>query len=655
MGNVLIHLTFSDRLKTKVVSDMGIRTWLHILFILTALSIAGCTDDPLPEEGTALSPETDMSTFWYSRSRSPQENGVMMRHHALGFSYQAISGEKCNIGDVMCQVLNLDYLEENGLCFRNDESETVGSSYVQRGIADYVHGTSWESALSTDLVLYQGEKRKQHFLIETINDSTLIINNSLGLRTNQLSIRLDLLLDTKDLPGELSEHPEEVLSENFRYALSKLKADRENVAVIDSFLNIFGTHVVTRVDIGGTCDLSVKTSKRFVSTYLEEQEYSKDAVNLFFKKMESIEKLSNQTSYKNLFKTAEIDLKVRGGDLSNFDRLIANPSFDNAQASYSNFDAWATSLTKNVGKGWDEGAELIDMAVTPIYEFIPDEDLAKRVKVRMEASAQDMRDLYGDRNFTSAKLTVPNTKSDANLDYIPKPMSWYNDYDLKSGILHVIQDKTGEPSKVVAATYTEYIPELDKVVNVTYPVYENRIQITEGITFVLWIKAGSYRIKWLYDRYEVEKLDLPAPSSRTISLYLYKGRLFLEKPDIAGEEWHETIVMPDYAWAGSINSDGSVSDKKNPDGSDAEGKNVYSVIKLFDKFYLEYNHSDIPNLPGWHYNGDFDLIPAHYYDEVKSVSDFYMYSHLGLKGTLNRMVRNDNFRYSIIPAELKER
>lgn len=626
----------------------------HIVILLAALSLlAGCSDDSLLEEGYAPAPGADMSKFWYSRSRSAQENGVMMRHHALGFSYQAISGEKCNIGDVMCQVLNLDYLERNRLCITSDETVTVNSSYVQRGVADYVHGTTFEAAVSTDLVLYQGEKRKQHFLIETINDSTLIMNNTLGLQTQEREIRLNLLLDSEDIPGELTEHPDEVLSENFRYALRKLKADRENVAVIDSFLNIFGTHVVTRVDIGGTCDLSVKTSKRFVSTYLEEQEYSKDAVNLFFKKMESIEKLSNQTSYRNLFKTAEIDLKVRGGDLSHFDRLIANPSFENAQASYANYSAWAESLVKNVGKGWDEGAELIDMEVTPIYEFIPDKDLAKRVKVRMEASAQDMRDLYGDRNFTNAVLTVQaSISTGVKFDYLPKPVYWFASYGLQNGILHVIQDQTGAPSKVVAVTYDEYIPELDKSLNVTYPVYENRIQLTEGIAISLWNRLC--RVKWLYDRYEVEELDFFTRDSE-ICMYLYKGRLFLEKPDIAGEEWRETEIMPDYEWAGSINSDGSVSDKRNPDGSDSEQKNVHSVLKLFDKFYLKDNHSDIPNLPGWYYNGNLDLIPAHYHNEsLEDLESLYRYSRLGLEGTLKRMVRNDNYRYSIIPAELEK-
>lgn len=634
----------------------------HIIVLLAALSLlAGCSDDSLLEEGSAPAPGADMSKFWYSRSRSAQENGVMMRHHALGFSYQAISGEKCNIGDVMCQVLNLDYLERNRLCVTSDETETVNYSYVQRGVADYVHGTTWQTNLSTDLVLYQGEKRKQHFLIETINDSTLIMNNTLGLRTQEREIRLELLLDNEvdneDIPGELTEHPDEVLSENFRYALRKLKADRENVAVIDSFLNIFGTHVVTRVDIGGTCDLSVKTSKRFVSTYLEEQEYSKDAVNLFFKKMESIEKLSNQTSYRNLFKTAEIDLKVRGGDLSHFDRLISNPSFDNAQASYGNYKAWAESLVKYVGKGWDEGAELIDMEVTPIYEFIPDEDLARRVKVRMEASAQDMRDLYGDRNFTNAVIKAP-TSGYVKFDIYPNIRDFSAGfYDsacrrFRFGICHTVCDEDGGPSKIVAVTYKEYIPELVEglcqlyeTVYVTYPVYENRIQMTEGLAMAA---NGIYRVGWLYDRFVVEDLGIPYISPE-VELYLYKGRLFVGRPDIAGEEWRDTKRMPEYEWHGSLTSEGTIT----YDPSKYLNYDCESVIKVMDKFYLRERRSEISNLPGWHYNGNQNLIPEHYMNGgIKDIESFYKQSELYGEGTRNRMVRNDNYRYHIIRTEL---
>lgn len=132
--------------------------------------------------------------------------------------------------------------------------------------------------------------------------------------------------------------------------------------------------MVTGIEIGGKCDIAVKTSKRRVNTYIEEQEYSREAINLFFKKKETIDKLTNQKNYANLFRTAEIDLSIRGGDVSRFDPLLANPSYDNALASYSYFDEWALSVAE-AGDTWDEGTELIDMEVTPYMSLCPTKTL----------------------------------------------------------------------------------------------------------------------------------------------------------------------------------------------------------------------------------------------------------------------------------------
>lgn len=292
--------------------------------------------------------------------------------------------------------------------------------------------------------------------------------------------------------------------------------------------------MVTGIEIGGKCDIAVKTSKRRVNTYIEEQEYSREAINLFFKKKETIDKLTNQKNYANLFRTAEIDLSIRGGDVSRFDPLLANPSYDNALASYSYFDEWALSVAE-AGDTWDEGTELIDMEVTPIYEFMPDEDLARRVKVRMEASVQDMRDLYGELNFASAKLYVMTDYRD-QMNYCVKGVTKPFGDAANNGFLHTLSGTDGMPSKIVAATYYEYIPDLNRYLYVTYPVYENRIQSEEGIgTYPL--REEIYSVKWLYDRFVTEKLTKPAlyifwPGySGSRVLYLYKGRIFTECPD----------------------------------------------------------------------------------------------------------------------------
>lgn len=594
----------------------------HILVLSALTLLAGCTDEPLTGEVGKPSPVADMSKFWYSHSRSATENKVMLRHHALGFSYQAITGKKCNVSDVMCQVFNLDYMTENGLCFTDNETEQSGESYVARGVADYIHGTKWITEISADLLLYKKDKIKAYSLLETINDSTIVMHNSVKFRQGAYGININLLYE-QDSPGVLNELYDyrELYSENFRYAVAKLKANRKNVAVIDSFLNIFGTHVVTRVEVGGKCDLSVKTSKRYVHTYLDEQEYSREAVNLFFKKKETIESLTNQTNYVNLFRTAEIDLTISGGDVSKFDLLVANPSYDNALASYDNFEQWGRSVAE-AGNGWDEGMELIDMDVVPIYVFMPDEDLARRVKVRMEASVRDMRDLYGELNFTSAEISLtPDIWNSFNTDFYPVCITDPDEIRLsnKYGFCHIIQDASGKPSRIVAATYYEKLPELGYAY-VTYPVYENRIQMTEGIVAG---NEGCYNVKWLYDRITVERLKESNYASG--KLYLYKGRLFMTRP-VDDEIWRPTKTLPDYEWAGSLDSNGNLTGGK---------ERYYQVTKENDNFYLRIpdrtsepysQYGMIPNLPGWSYDSD-----------------------------LNRMVRNNNYRYKIFPKELKAR
>ena len=595
-----------------------------LIFLLTAVFLfAGCTDEPFREEAIVPPSGTDMSKFWYSRTRTAAENSVMMRHHALGFSYQAVSGSKCNAADVMCQIFNLDYLEDCGLINTDNVTEQSGSSYVERGVADIIHGTKWTTKISADLLLYKKDKVKAYELVESIHDSTIVMHNSVKFRRGASSINVELMSDPEgtwrinDMYGF-----DKVFSDNFQYACQKLQDNRENVAVIDSFLNIFGTHVVTGIEIGGKCDIAVKTSKRRVNTYLEEQEYSRDAINLFFKKKETIEKLSNQKNYVNLFRTAEIDLSVRGGDVSQFDRLVANPSYDNALASYNYFEEWGRSVAE-AADSWDEGMELIDMDVTPIYQLMPDQDLAKRVKVRMEASVQDMRDLYGELNFTNAKISFGSLYYSTTFYPIcagSADACWEMS---KFGFCHVIVESVTKPTRIVAVTYREYIPDIGHYLYVTYPIYENRIQLDEGIGID---DDSYYSIKWLYDQYVVEKL--PKNHSEDFlytRLYLYKGRLFIEK-FADSWQWQLAATMPDYEWPGNLDSQG------NLQGVNIE--NYYQVYKKKNKFYLWPAKNDkknltppsgfIPNLPGWSYDA-----------------------------AENEMVRNDNYRYKIIPKELK--
>ena len=362
-----------------------------LLLVIAGIGFPACSDD-LPLDETQQSPvNSDASKFWYSHMRTAAENRVMYRHHALGFSYRAVTGSKCNLGDVMCQVLNMDYIKENGLYGEEIRNEVTDTVSVIRGLTDYVHQVNWHSDMSANLILFQNSASKDGFAIEKVDEETLIFNQVIGLSTRKRNVDLTGLLDEDGIPGEVTENPDEVLSENFRYALRKLEAaSPNNYAVVDSFINIFGTHVVTGVSAGGSFDLSVRTSSRNVKTFFQEREFKENSAK-FFIKWESIESSQHSTIYKNIFNTAELKLTVKGGDASLFDGLVADPSYDNLQANMENYNNWVSSIEKAGGNEWDERSELIDMEVTPIWEFIPDKDIARRVQVRIMASANEMR------------------------------------------------------------------------------------------------------------------------------------------------------------------------------------------------------------------------------------------------------------------------
>lgn len=208
-----------------------------LLLVIAGIGFPACSDD-LPLDETQQSPvNSDASKFWYSHMRTAAENRVMYRHHALGFSYRAVTGSKCNLGDVMCQVLNMDYIKENGLYGEEIRNEVTDTISVIRGLTDYVHQVNWHSDMSANLILFQNSAAKDGFVIEKVDEETLIFNQVIGLSTRKRSVDLTGLLDEDGIPGEVTENPDEVLSENFRYALRKLEAaSPNNYAVVDSFI-----------------------------------------------------------------------------------------------------------------------------------------------------------------------------------------------------------------------------------------------------------------------------------------------------------------------------------------------------------------------------------------------------------------------------------
>ena len=125
---------------------------------------------------------------------------------------------------------------------------------------------------------------------------------------------------------------------------------------------------------------------------------------LFFKKKVETMTESELKAATTLLSNAELHLDATGGDLSPFSTLIANPSTDNPAATPETLENWLASINFDETHPWDSRCEMLDMEVTPIWEFIPDPTVAALVESRIKATAPTMQELYGNRNFVNVEI-----------------------------------------------------------------------------------------------------------------------------------------------------------------------------------------------------------------------------------------------------------
>lgn len=598
--------------------------WGTGMFLL--LCFVACSDN-MESENILLGKETE-DYYWHTRTRSEVEQETMLRNHGVGFSYDAIYGEKCDVGSVRCQVLNLNMLKEEDVYRQNNEGKSDLKRTCSHSFAEYFHNTNFSANVSGRIPLYRGSYSKIYSLFEHALDTCLTFT------TVHTEIVCQKYIEMESWPNTLDEFGEVCLSDNFLYALEKIKASNvENVAVVDSFINIFGTHVIVDAAIGGKLQLDITTERKNVQTFANEKTVTEHSLNIFFKKIESSTTDTEQKLVRQLLGNSQLYLSIIGGDLSIFNTLIAYPSPDNGFATEVNLNKWTESVKLDEDRVWDNKCEIIDMEVAPIWEFIPDPTTAAKVKARIIATAPTMQELYGNRNFLNVSFSARPTA-------VTTILGGKNQRFDSPWVVDVIA-----ANRRVATICKEWVPEIDlqNSVQVAYPIYENRMQMEAG----LCIHNGNvYQVKWLYDRFEVNKLDVQPTGEK---IFLNFGSL--ECQETEGVNYQEGKFIIGYEWPGSILKDGTL----------AKNKPYYETRKFLGNFYL--NTGDkFTDLPNWTYQSEsmWNSYYEKYFGELTAdkkempyeLSGIQLNKRSGKEHLQNRMVRNADYVYYINSTEL---
>ena len=598
----------------------------HLFCILSALLVlAGCVD-VLVDEPKAPILSDEAEEFWHTRTLSKASRLELKRKYGIGFSYDAVYGGKCDINYVKCHALNIDELRNSGIMLEFPKNTFRDTCFIAHSFSEYCHAANLTGSASGDVVIYGADYSRVASIYEHGLDTIVYISNSKNIESRGLRLNSEFIEDIR-------EEPERYLTPSFRYGIEKIrKTPVEEVMVVDSFVNIYGTHIVTGVTIGASLKLELKTRRGLFVDYKSEETMTREKLNILFKKTESTSTKEEHEFMRQVLESSTIDLRVRGGDVSVFNSLLTDPSPTNSTATEETVTRWINSLEDDSENGEYGNLALIDMSVMPIWEFISDEQVAKRVKTRILADAPSMQELYGNRNWVNTSIDLSKTKDVNTFFNRWDKETWYCGFS-DPYVVNVIA-----ANRIVASVCREWIPEIDPdtLVTVVYPIYENSIDIGSGVG--IDAECNVWSVSWRYNKFKVKKIG--KASSPLPMVYLNFGTV--ETKPVSGEKYMKGNFIIGYERPGNINvTNGQMNDR------------WFTVRKFLGDFYLE-NAVRYNNLPNWEYCEspvEYPSYSSYMDDDLFEMVGLKINGRTGAENLGNRMVRNYDYKYYLNKKE----
>lgn len=548
---------------------MRILKTILALFILCAC-FSACTEDALD---STMQQEAQVGVSPLSRAaEDPFQLSDFRRTYGVGFSFDGIYGELCNMRDVRCQVLDYKEMQkwtqaeawhENLVRF-NRQSQTQMKCYAKYNRDEYIQTNVFHADVKAKLLVFAGGYSSD------ITVSEAGVANSFFCTAEFQAPTMQVSLDSKSVQALVKRRGEtQLLTPNFREVLEWLKKHHDD-ATIDSFINRYGSHVVTYANLGGGIKMTLTMQKdSLTDIYSNKSLGEADLMGIWKGTSESTE----YKKIKYMLNSADCKVSIKGGDLSCIPYDLLHFTYGE-RPDLSTFVAdWAGSIRYDQQDFQKSNLEMIEMDVAPIWDFIPDEEIASLVKLRVVGLASEMQKKYGILNNVSTVIELPQQvtcKMGGNTATYSNPQT-----------VNVIA-----AGRYVATICRERIDAINpsEDVQVVYPISDRQVNLQGG----LCIHQGkAYRVKWLNDKLVLNELG---PTSLDGKIYLNKG--VADTIRYVNLDYQESHLVMDYEWPYSILQDGTL-DKSKP---------FYWVYKVGSHFFLR-------NQDGTEQKGELDGLP----------------------------------------------
>ena len=555
------------------------RKFLYIYILgIAALMAVGCSEETVLDDLAVESVESGSNVpFQWTRAEDVETRKAFLRNFGVGYSYNAVRGAYCNWKDIRCQVINRaaldDYARNGQVYWVSRQTEDISSTQkMNYSLHDYVQSMRLDTKETIDLGLYNKEKRKRQDVMEE------------GLHEQYyFSIEERIIVGDQYIqPAEIMEqvrysHDKTLLTQSFQDAVEHLAwADPTDIAVVDSFVNVWGTHVIVRSWLGATLRLEVQNESWRYTDEVSEQEFTTEQIMHAYNHRKDSR---HEDERYNWLKSSKLYVEARGGDQSKMDDILGVTYYDGTrEINLDGIADWRMSVHFDPANEEESNVEMVNMSVVPIWDFIEYPHVQRMVQAAVMQDVTLQQELLDDRNFFSAKF--PIVYNSATCQYHESSKKWTEitrlDTEKAPMVVNIVSG-----GRYVATVCHENIG--GQWFWVAYPIYEGKVKLGCG----LGVRQDNqvFNVRWVNGVLQMEqRSDTPGTD-----FYINGGELQLTPQE--GIKYTESKALPYIELAGGVTPDGGYSSYP------------YSVTRDGAKFVLKLTNDSKPtNIVGWTYD-----------------------------------------------------
>ena len=514
---------------------------LAAFVVLMALS--ACTDISDMQVSTGAESDRGGSPF----TRAAMEDGMTIkdfrRSYGVGFSFDGIWGERCNFRDVHSRVFDLEAMQqwskENGedLFGSTITTEATITCTTSFSHSEYEQSTTFYADADAHLIVFNGEYQTSSYVYEEGETNNFFCD----VEYVAPSMRMDLQDASLSVLVKDEGHTE-LLTPNFREAIDwmgKYVGDPSMDAIIDSFLICYGSHVVTSAAVGGSIKIHMEMEHDSLITIYSSKSLGEAAIAGIISSSSESEEYQKEM---NLLNGADCNVSIKGGDLSTIPNDMLQFRFSEVPDLSKYVDEWQKSLNYDANDYAHNNLEMTDMQVVPIWDFIPNEDVARLVKLRVEGTAKELISEFGYQNFTNTSFQLPQSVT-CNIG--GKSTSFNT-----PAVTNVIA--SGRYVATICRETIDLPGQGQQEVQVVYPIYNQQVNLRSGYTTY---GDSAYRVRWLKDQCYVEKDTVNVPSADGTIYMTYGVPGSIAYANVKYQPSHTVIG---YEWPMAIRKDGTL-------------------------------------------------------------------------------------------------